>query len=1246
MDPKNTDDDPTTNTPVEVQQVQGLVIGNNASVVQHFHRDSPVTDSVPLDLAAHRRSALIHANRYVESKSQALKPSGQLPRTAPLMVMAHTQGVRHRYDNNGNLLFDPRSNVSMALNDAAKLSSRTVLLGDMGSGKSTLAGGLIEDVCEKQDQTLAFVVPAKHLKFDPTLTVKDVLRVVSAYFNDQISPTTTPIDLHEILNRGIETNFAVDGLDEVSLSHRAPLLNQLGAMTHSWPHVRVMVTGRPVELMGVSFEDWQVLTPVPLHEAERKVFFTEEAVSEGLTTEQAKEMAERLERKLSTMPNLRSLAISPLVVRLLYSRLLAMQDSKLITLGDLLYELVLERLRRWSEKDSKSVVTPEFEAHYPDEHSRARLLGRLALDGMLYKKSMTVEAVLFRLTQHISVSTTSGQEVLAHEALKFFEHTGLIAVSDEIEFTLKPFLDLLCGYGLAIEWQPEESRELNVPIGHWRTVSFAATVIRKLGFANSSRPHLLDFTKKLLAVDPGASSAASYIVSESQDSICATALVEQFKNLGPRPLTLFEGEMHQSARAIAESLKLAGNLGFAWMFDEYLDPRMPIINWRSRTIDLLFLQWAYLSIDRVTSDERRQLKSLVMPHIQAHTAQLIDIIPLLAMLIPEEFDAKAKLWFTAKFLDSDVFGSRAEERLVAAFNSEHCGLVSAVLLKHAQIGFENAAHAACLWLRLNPEGAPHAEIVKALVHAYGNRGRPSKRTWKAIETCTRRIGKSELISHLNCWIQDKNDHLAAGAAMCLYELGADGSQGLQGLQSIGEALMKALHDGGYVRRAEEILSEMIRASGDAGVVWLAERIAIQKYSLGGAHSGYWRLLLTSLPELGERGPALLSKTMKTLDYHLLPRYPEIRQLFRNLITGELEESYREMLRALLHDENPDAQNGAALVLITSDPNNEGEALETVIRVKPKMAALSRWEWMRFCLTLTFGESVLARLKSKLPTFNGKDEIFALAILYRNQVDIEPEEYERLVQGLTFWGNYGLDFDDPKLAIVAQPAAFSALAKAAEEGAEELAASAADRLLSHHADKLTPALYAKCACLAAERSVWGLVLLRDQTQRVKDEPVYSSLIEEASKEIIAQGGKEPLLDLIRQAAVIDSTSWKVVLWRMLNGDPSAMEVEDKGQWLLDYGRLEPAHRQGIGQAAHELFYELELNLPFHGETQQWLAIIADEFIGLTGGELERVLLYPRAPIIESATSALLSRLGRVPDGFRSRDSIPTLHLGRD
>lgn len=1241
MEPRDADDDPTTNSSVKVQQVQGLVVGDNANVIQNFYKDLPATDSMPLDLTPHRKSALIHATRYVESKSQALKPAGQLPQTVPLMVMAHTQGVRHRYDDGGNLLIDPRSNVSMPLTDAAKLSRRTVLLGDMGSGKSTLAGRLIEDVCERQDQTLAFVIPAKHLKFDLTFTLKDLLRVVSAYFNGQISPTTTPIDLLEILNLGIEANFAVDGLDEVSLSHGASLLNQLGAMTHSWSNVQVLVTGRPVELMGVSFEDWQVLRPAPLQEEERKVLFAGEAISEGLTTDQAKEMAEQLERKLWAMPNLRSLAISPLVVRLLYSQLLAIQDSKLITLGDLLYELVRERLGRWSKRDSKSVIAPTFEAQYPDEHSRARLLGRLALDVALYKNSMAVEAVLFRLTQYISISHAYSSEVLAHEALKFFEHTGLIAVSDEMEFTLKPFLDLLCGYGLAIEWQPEESRELDIPIGQWRMVSFAATVMRKLGFTDGSRPRLLDFMKKLLTADPGASPAASYIVSESQDSVCAAALVEQFKTLGPRPLTLFEEEMPQSARAIAESLKLAGSFGFAWMFNEYLDPRFPIINWRSRAIDLLFLQWAYLSIDCVERAERLRLKSLIMPHLQAHTAQLIDIIPLLAMLIPEEFEPQSKLWFTAKFLDSDVFARRAEERLRLASNSEHRQLVNAVLVRHAQIGYENASHAACLWLQLNPESPPKIEIAKALVNAYGNRGRPSKRTWECIEVCADKIGKSEWISHLKDWIQSKGDHPAAGAAICLYEICADGSQGLEGLRNIGQALMKALHDGGYVRRAEEILSEMISTSGDAGVEWLAERIANEKYSLGGAHSGYWRLLLTTLPEVGVRGPALLSKTIKTLDYHLLPRYPEVRQLFRSLLTGELGESYREMLRTLLHDENPDAQNGAALVLITSDPKNEAEALETVIRVKPKMTALSRWEWLRFCLTLTFGEAVLSHLKSRLSTFGGRDEIFALAVLYRNQVDIEPEQYERLVQGLTFWGNYGLDFDDPKLAVVAQPAAYSALAKAVQEGAGELAASAADRLLSHHADKLTPTLHAKCACLAVERGVWGLLLLREQMRRIENEPAYSSLIEEAAKQITAQGSQRPLLDLVREA-VTDFTSWKAVAWRMLKDDERlAMQGEENGQWLLDCGRLDPAYRARIGEAAYELFVELTQNLPFRVEPLQWLAIISDEFIGLTESELESTLLCPITPIPESATSALISRLGKVPEGFRPRNSIPKL-----
>lgn len=1244
MSDKQGSSDSKTPSSLSIEQAQGLVVGDNANVVQNFYGEKSITDSTPLDLTKHRGSALAHARRYIEYKSQALKPTGPLPQTTPLMVMAHTRGVRHRYDDEGNLLMEPRSNVLMMLFDAAKLSRRTVLLGDMGTGKSTLAGKFTERVCEEHEAGLAFIIPAKHLKFEPSFTLKELLHAISIYFNDQISPTTPPIKLEEVLNRGLEVNFAVDGIDEIPTTHRAPLLNQLGSLAHNWSNVQVLATGRPVELMGVSFEDWQVLTPAPLKEEERKLLFIEEAISEGITEQQAKELALRLERKLSDLPNLRSLAISPLVVRLLYSQLLAMQDSKSLTLGDLLYELVRERLSRWAKKDSKQPIAPRFEEQYPDEHSRTGLLGQLALDRVIHKKSMAVDAVLFRLTESIRSSHVSNAEVLAHEALQFFEHAGLIAVGEEVEFTIKPFLDVLSGYGLALGWRRGELRDSELPVSEWRMMSFATTVMRKLGFMDTSRPHLSEVIKKLLATGPSASAAAaSYIISESQDTVCATELVEEFKKLCPRPLAFFQEEILQSARVTAESLKLAGEPGFKWMFDEYLDPRFPIINWRSRTIELLFRQWAYLSIDDIKDSERARLRSLIMPHMRAGTSQLIDIIPMLAMLIPEEFEPEPRLWFTAKFLNSDVLARRAEERLVGAFNSEHSRLVNAALIKHAQIGHENTTHVACLWLRLNPEGAPHAEISKALIRAYGNRPRPYQKTRECIAQCAERTGESEWLSQLKSWIEDTDGHLAAGAAMCLYELGAEGTQGLQGLHNIGQALMKALHDGAYVRRAEEILSEMIRAGGAVGVEWLAERIATENYSIGGAHSGYWRLLLSSLPELGERGPALLSEAVKTLDYHLLPRYPEVRQLFRSLLTGGRGEDYREMLRALLHDEDPDTQNGAAMILITSDPKAEAEALETIIRVKPKMTALSRHEWLQFCITLTFGPSVLAHLKAKLSTFNERDEIFALAILYRNQVSIEPERYERLVQGLTLWWNYGLDFDDPKLAVVAQPTAFVGLAKAVEKGADKLAASAADQLLRHHANALSPSLYAKSVCLAVEdRGAWGLILLSEQMQRIEREPAYASLIEEAAKQITAQGGRRPLLDLVREA-VTDLTVWKAVVERMLNDDEHfGMDVEERGQWLLDCGRLAPNYKQSIGEAAHQLFYELNFNQPFGGETLQWLAIIADEFIGLTETELENAVLSPRTIIQESTTSALISRLGKVPNEFKQRrNSIPSL-----
>jgi hypothetical protein len=1217
---------------VRINQAQGIVIGDNANVTQNFYNDRAHDSSQqsPLiaDLTEHRKNALAHARRFIETKSRALKPIGVLPKLLPLMVSLHVQGPRHRFDNQGTLITDPGTRVSMPLLDAARQSRNTLLLGDMGTGKSTSLGLSIERVCQENEQCLAFIIPARALRLKTSYTLKRLLRAASKYFNEHISPTPTPIDIESLLNSGIDVFIGVDGLDEIPKKEASDLIHQFGAIVMNWSNIQVLITGRPVELLGVSYEDWQVLTTVALDNDEKLRLFEAEAIADGRTESEAKDLAIRLVRKLNSLPNVNVLATSPLVIRLLYPRLLSIQDGRVLTVGDLLFELIRERLRKWAERDAKHIPAPLFEKRYPDEHSRSVLLGRLALK-LSGRKAIQVDEARLQLRNLIKSSGESDIDALTDEALHFFEQSGLVLINEEVEFPIQPFFEALCGYGLATLWEESPEAEAGLTLQEWRTVSFAATTGRRLGLADNLRPRLLNFIRELLSGVPNAP-AASYIVSESRDSTCAEAFISGLNILGPRPLTLLQSERQQSARTIAESVKLAGEVGFGWMFEHYLDPRYPIINTGSGVIERVFEQWAYLSIDDITASEKKRLASMIMPHMEAGTSQLNSIIPVLAVLIPDEFELKDHLWFCGTLLWDDLFSPHAKRHFKAAYDSGNDTLVNKVLIAHANGRYESAPVAAGLWMDLNAGSRPDPEIVMALIHAYGS-PRPNLSVREYIDKSIELIGKQEWLSLLRQYLQATEDNLAAGAVMLIYE------SGTVDLSLLGEALIKVLHEGGPVRRAETILLSLVHDGGPESLKWLTDRIDSLRHSLL-SYPGYWRIFLSELDYIGEKGPQLLASSVEGVDYYLLVRHPEIRNLFISLLNGKHGAEYRNTLRELLRASSPLAQHCAAMILVACDPKNQSEALEIVVRWKPTTSEISRHEWFRFCLSLHFGQSALSHLKSLLPNLDPPAEVFALAILHKNGVKLNKRSYERLVQGLSYWGSYGLDAEDAQLSVVARAESFDALVKAVETGVDEIASGAADKLMEYHSEKLSSFLRAKSACLAIPaRFAFGFILLREEMNRMEQDPAYSDAVKEAAIQIVEQGGRRPLLDLVREA-LTNETAWSDVIWRMLFDNQNLGSFyEDEGQWLLDCGLLAPKYKESIGRAARELLKDPRTRLTYRGEPRQWLAIIADEFVGLPEEEIEEVLLEGGV-ISETATGSLLARLGRVPTGFQRQNRI--------
>lgn len=1178
-------------------------------------------------LGSYRNDSLLAAERLIQGKSRALKPEGPLPQTLPLSLSLSLKGHRHFFTNYGHLVSQPNAQVRVDPSIGIKQARRSLILGDLGSGKSTLAATQVIQILRENQKALAFIIPASGLEINPHLKIKDLLRALSEYFSEQISPATEAIDIESLLKESVEVTIVVDGLDEISHPQAAILLSRLGEAVDHWATVQVIATGRPVELQGISYEDWNVLSVAPLNDEEKIRFFEGEAKAEGQAENEAKEIARQLADNLRRQPRLNSLASTPLIVRLLYSKLFSHNTGHSQTLGDILYDLVQERLGAWSIKDKKATPSTTFETEFPDAFSRAALLGRFAL-AFEGREGMSLEESRVRLQELIKHYVSGNLLVLSNEALDLFVRSGLISISNQVQFTFQPLFEAVSGIGLVDLWRTNPAAFPEMSLDRWRIAAFFVAGLRRLNLVKAAAPSVSSFAKKLLADKNGVPSAA-YIVSESQNAGIAEVFIECVKELGPNPIRFFQDERAQSARAIAESIRLAGQAGFDWFYNRFLDPRYPIIRYGSMGTDEVFRHWTLLSDGKLSEYEKSRLSLVVRAHIQAGSYQLISILPLLSVLLPEAFSVEERLWFCGSLLDRGEISGRVENILKEAFNEGHKDVVNKILLKHALRGYENSAAAAHLWLKLN-NGQPPAVVIHTLIRYFGHYNHYPE-IFNAIEDVVNRIGRSTWKALLLFHLFDENQYVGAGAAIGLYHLDE------QCLSLLSTPLLRGIHDGNRSRQAEETLDKLIPTGNPRVLAWLAERIAAEyKDSMEhGAPTGWWRLLLSRLPSIGDEGPALLANSIGGIGCFLFPRYPEVRQSFRNLLTGPHGKAYLEALREKLYDLRPEIRHGAAMTLAVCDPDNESRAVETIIKYDSRRGG-TWYEWKQYCLSLSFGPSVLTHLQSKLPTLAPTARVFALAILFRNGITLEDSHHDELARGLCDIWNLGLDAEDQQLSFLGSSVAFNSLWQIVDDHTSEKSERAAEYLLRYHSQRLTLYQRAKCAVLAYESKWYRLDSLGDQIKELQSDQLHASEVERISLEITDKGGKRPILDLLR-AALTDSLMWGEFVWELICDDSTYKSDNDlPGQFLLDIGRDDAKVGESIGKVCTNFLEDPRVSAS-SGDAKQWLAVLADEFAGLPKDKLEEAL---RSDVNRhySTTSALLARIGYLPTGYRVRDAV--------
>ena len=350
----------------------------SAGEAKHRRLGSPVASSsldapTPAPIEEWRSKAADDARRVRDSKSRAASPSGNLP---PLILRGVTiLGVETKGLSPEQAKV-PDHSESFPLYNAVRTTPgrKVLLLGDIGSGKSTLVCEFVERSLSESPTSLAFIVPATSLSVSPNLTIKALLGQVSAYFSEQIAPTSDALDVQSILGQGTEVTLAIDGLDEMSAFSASLLLSKLAIATEHWSNLQIVATSRPIELQGIDYQAWNVLSTLSVNAAERRELLQNELTSLGSTRNICEE-ADELESQIARSEIVSALFSSPLTIRLFTPVLRKSGVSATVTLGELLLDVLNERLSGWNQRDLKPHQFSALEAALPSPDSRLRLLG-------------------------------------------------------------------------------------------------------------------------------------------------------------------------------------------------------------------------------------------------------------------------------------------------------------------------------------------------------------------------------------------------------------------------------------------------------------------------------------------------------------------------------------------------------------------------------------------------------------------------------------------------------------------------------------------------------------------------------------------------------------------------------------------------------------------------------------------------------------------------------------------------------
>lgn len=1156
-----------------------------------------------------------HARAYVEQKSWAIVRSAVLPKTLRRQVAVHNRTERIAVDLHERLHLNTKGNVA-PFDEMISSERPTFLFGDLGSGKSTLVGEYVIDLSYKQPDLIPLLVPARFFADKPLKTLALLASSISDFVSEQIAPSVGRFDLQKALQEKNELTVVLDGVDELDRAVASQLLFQFEELTRQWAGLRVIATGRPVELMGLNYNYWQCLEILPLTTAEKRQLLVNEAVADGNNLPQAEADAQERMRVLQEHSELLSIADTPLTIRLLHPAL--NEDAKQKSLGDLLYDLLQERLGNWSVKTGRDEPLAAFQKYFPDPLSREGLLGQIAFSVHNSPSKSITRASLHAIVE-AALPDAPDRAATVKETGDFFCNNVLHREhGNTFVFPSQPVLQ--CALGIYILARLSHGKQIELLGGKyelWREHSFAATLARRNGRLEMVRGELASYCLALMN-DERPAPAVAMIVSEAKDTTLAGVFINTLKERGFRPIRWFSDAQAPSAAAFADSIRLAARPGFDWYYEEYLNPIYPLDHTEADIAAEVLRHWLMFASYQVDSRERELISRLMKPHMAAQSWAAHKLLPVVIFAVPEACDASSRIQAYAEALIYSTLRVRAAELLRAEAEAGNRPGVLEALEKVSCRSDDRAAVAARLWLELS-EDFPPVRVVRSIIAAAASPEQQS--LYQQLEL---RIGKDNLKSLLR-WYVFEQSKLSACAAVQLYQLGE------RDLITLGAGLVEGLHDGGRIGGVEEVLQEIVHNAGRRGLVWLTEQFTRGHHD--GAPSAYWRLLLAELQRSATIEVAMFVVCIPNLGQFTLARYPEIRRAFEILLTSKPE--YRQALRSALLSLDPLVSFAAGSVLFTAFPESEADAAEVIVRGAG--TGYGHYEFYPFCLRLTAGQTVTKHLALVADSMVGRSKTFALALLYHNKWDLDAPRYRQLILGLVgdvtgLENSWPAGSGSPK-QVLAQEKTFPILLECLDQE-QVTAAKAADVLLTQHKERLTSAQHARCWTLAiTQMDFWSQQRLDAEIDCLR-EPEFVAEVERVAQSSQRETRKEPLTSIYART-FSDLSAWHDLLWRALFDDrhKSFIQQEHFFMWLFRRARRDAWSAQALGAAATAVLEDSRL-ADKGTEEACWLAFIGHEYGGLPAAALEQVALQASPDHVRGdVVSALLARLAHMPPGYR-------------